>query len=302
MRRWMMRALCLVVLGLSLFAGYQFYKQRNDGFSVERISSSFENSLDWDISVTARQLYTANEILRQPFYYLNHGFQCYAFVSQDGKYVLKFLRHQRLCPPVLLQWLPQVGFIKDLKEKKSQERAKRANALFRSLKLAFTDVPQETGVVFVHLNKTTGMHPQVTIHDKSGAAYTIMLDDKEFALQERASYIKPTIEALMKEGSVQRAKERIDELFILLVRCAERGVCDEDRALIHKDNIGYLPDRAIYIDAGRLVKRSQLVNRAYMTRDLQRLNPLYKWLLKHYPVLAEHFQSVKKSTLESIQP
>jgi hypothetical protein len=238
-------------------------------------------------------------MLQQPFYYLGHGFQCYAFVSQDGKYVLKFFRHQRLRPPVMYDWMPDISYVRSLKEKKCESRLKRAKNLFRSFAVAFQDVPEETGLIFVHLNKTKGVHPMVTVYDKCGQKYEVSLDDREFLLQHKAMHCKPLISALMDANDIEGARRRIDQIFDLLLTCAHKGVMDTDGALITKNNLGFLPDRAIYIDSGRIIRKSLGKIQARFAGDLRRLRPLHKWLQKEYPSLAIYFEEAQKQAIAS---
>src|SRR5262249_40401492 len=149
--------------------------------------------------------------------YLGRGFQCYAFLSQDGNYVLKFLRHQRLREPAAFDFLPDISFIKRFKERKLEERKKRLRYLFRSFKVAYEHIPEETALLYVHLNKTVKRHPQVTIVDRCQNQYQVALDDVEFVVQRRAFLIKPTLTQLMQEGKLDQAEARIAQIFQLLV-------------------------------------------------------------------------------------
>jgi hypothetical protein len=291
----------IVLLGFGVYFGCRYCEKRNDGFSIEKITTQFGNNPDWDVHATSEEIAHANTILNQPFHYLGHGFQCYAFVSNDGKYVLKFFRHQRLRPPVIYDWLPDCDYIRTLKKEKCASRAKRAKCLFRSFAVAFQDVPEETGLIFVHLNKTKNLHPVVTVYDKCGQKYEISLDDREFLLQHKALHCKPEIAGLMKSGKLDDAKRRIDQIFEMLVTCARKGIMDTDKALITKNNLGYLADSAIYIDSGRIIRKSSIKIQERFAEDLRRLRPLYKWLAKEYPQLAEYFVEAQKRAIESLQ-
>lgn len=284
----------LLAVGYAAFNVALAYKNRNDGFTVEKTVSVVPNDPQWEIVTSKNSLIRANAILNQPWYYLGSGFQCYAFISQDGQYVLKFLRHQRLRPPSFFDAL----LLKT--EKKTTTRQDRVQGLFQSLKVAIEDIPDETGILFVHLNKTAGHHRPVTIHNKCGEEFQISLDDREFILQRKAELIKPVFSKLMEEGRVEQAKARIDQIFALMTISAKKGVKDLDRALIKKNNLGFLEDRAIYIDAGKLVK-VQGVSGLEFAADLTRLRALRKWLMQHYPDLANYFDKAQKKVIDSFE-
>jgi hypothetical protein len=286
-----------LLVGYGVYFAVQLQDRRTDGFYLERIAPTFPDDPKWDIEVDRSLVAAANLVLKQPYTYLGHGFQCYAFVSQDDKYVLKFIRQQRLQPPFIFQWMPNILFFKSIKEEKVQLGQKRANYLFRSLKVAFEDVPEETGLVLVHLNKTKDSYPQVTIYDKAGTKYTVPLDDHEFVLQKKALPIKPTISELMQQGRLDDAKVRIDQIFSLLEVCAKKGIADMDSQLIRKNNLGFLPDRAIYVDTGKITRKESMKTKARFEKDLERLQPLHEWLQENYPDLASHFETQQKAVL-----
>ncbi len=289
--------LILIAMGYGAYLFARWKDSKTDGFYVERIASIFPDDPKWDIEPTRQQQAAANLVLKQPFTYLGHGFQCYAFVSQDDKYVLKFIRQQRLQPPFLYQWMPNVLFFTSIKEQKTLMGQKRANYLFRSLKVAFEDVPEETGLLLVHLNKTKGLYPVVTIYDKAGQKFEVALDDHEFVLQKKALPIKETISDLMQQHKVDEAKERIDQIFTLLATCAKKGIADMDTQLIRKNNLGFLSHSAIYIDTGKITRKEQMKTLERFTKDLERLKPLHEWLQERYPELALHFEVAQKNTL-----
>lgn len=292
--------LLLAVCALyGLYRGVKLWKDRNDGFSVERIQTRLPNSPEWEIAAADQKIQEVNQILTQPFYYLGRGFQFFAFESSDHKYVLKFLRHQRLHPPVMYDWLPNIGIVRDMKAKKAQKRKARVSELFMSLKIAYEEIPLETGLIYVHLNKTEGKHLNATLIDLQEDEHKVSLDDTEFVLQYKADLIKPTFKTLMKEGNVDEAKERINQLFELLQSTAQKGILDTDGALIYKNNVGFIANRAIYIDVGQFTLKDGIKSRERFMYDLKRLKPLYKWLLRRYPPLAAHFEKQKQHILST---
>lgn len=279
----------LVALLLSgIFCGLYWWDQRADGFTIEKISSDLPYNKTWDSKATPNA--HLGVVLGQPFFYLGRGFQCYAFVSKDGKFVLKFLRHQRLRNSQFLEALPNLSFIENYRAKGRKKRADRLDALFTSLKIAYEKIPEQTGIIYLHLNKTKKKLPQVTIFDKCDNKYQISLDAMEFVIQRKASLIKPTITKCMNEGRVDEAKKRIDQIFTLLRDCAAKGVFDIDRALIKKDNVGFTENRAIYIDLGTFIVKDPQECEKLLSQDFKRLRPLYKWLAIKYPELAAYME------------
>lgn len=298
--RWV-RFIGAIILVASCYGGIRVWKSRNDGFALERIQTKLPNSPEWEIAVTSRTLDQVNQILTQPFYYIGHGFQFYAFESSDGKYVLKFLRHQRLHPPAFYDWLPNWGIVRDIKAKKSFKRSERVRLLFESLKIAYEHLPEESGLLYVHLNKTKNQHKEAFLVDLQENEHKIALDDTEFVLQYKATFVKPTIKACMKAENINEAKARITQLFDLLKSTAQKGILDTDGALIYKNNVGFVKDKAIYIDIGSFEFKESIKSKERFEYDLRRLKPLYRWLVKNYPPLAAYFEKQQKKVLVAMQ-
>ena len=109
----MKKYLCLTIALLALF-GYGFYKweKRGEGFRVYKIQEKLVFDPRWELPTTSDDVHNARNILKEhTFHYLGHGFQCYAFESDDGLYVLKFFRYQRLRQPSFIQALPSLPFL-----------------------------------------------------------------------------------------------------------------------------------------------------------------------------------------------
>jgi hypothetical protein len=285
-----------------LYGGFKLlraWERRTDGFCVEKIQSPQTHTpLYVQSTPSPNDVQKANALLHQEFYYLGKGFQCYVFESSDGKYVIKFFRYQRLTLPLVYKWIGKVPFFEKTIAKKNRELEKRKMHLFRGFALAFEQAQEETALVYVHLAKTNGLHPPITLIDKANNRYVVPIDGVEFLIQRRAKHIKPIFEALMLDGKVDEAKRRIDQIFHLLSTCAKKGIQDTDKALIRKNNLGFLHDRAIYIDTGKLALRPKITTKEGFTNDLKRLIPLYEWFEKHYPELACYFMNKQAQVVQ----
>lgn len=160
---------------------------------------------------------------------------------------------------------------------------------------------QRNWAYLAHLNKTKNEFKEVLLVDLQGDEYQVSLDDTEFVIQQKATFIKPTIKALMTAGQLQDAKLRISQIFELLKAVSQKGILDTDGALIHKNNIGFIKDKAIYIDTGKFVQKESIKTLDRFKADLRRLRPLHKWLVTRYPPLAAYFDKQQKKILDSFK-
>ncbi|MBS0634162.1 MAG: hypothetical protein JSR37_01705, partial [Verrucomicrobia bacterium] len=125
---------------------------------------------------------------------------------------------------------------------KGPNRQERVEGIFASCALAATDLRDNTGVVFVHLNSDSEVKSDVLLIDKIGMKHTIAIDEVPFVLQRRAIPVK----------EVAMTPERLAQLIDLIKRDAAHHVYDKDSGLIERNNVGFLDDRAIHIDIGTL--------------------------------------------------
>ena len=289
---------CLLAFGL--FRTVHWWEGRGAGFRLYKIQSTPLFDDRWEIACSSEDLELARGALQQPYRYLGHGFQVYAFLSDDGQYVLKFFRHQRLRLPEFVASLPSIPLFDEWRKSRILALARRQDHLFRSCKTSWDLARYETVLLMVHLNRTEALYPTVTIQDSLGNAYPIDLDNYQFLLQRRALLVKPTIEALMKKGDEAGACRRIDQIFALFLDCARKGIADTDGALVRKDNLGFFEDRAIYIDGGKLAPRIGPLTRKAFLKDIKRLNPLEKWLKELDPRLGKYFAQARAAAVDQV--
>ncbi|MEN9654666.1 MAG: hypothetical protein RL235_778, partial [Chlamydiota bacterium] len=128
-----------------------------------------------------------NQALRQPYFFLGKGAQCYAFESQDHQYVLKLLRFDRNCAS----------------GGRGIDGTKVAK-VFKAFQLAAEEMPIETGLIYLHLNPATKSLPSVAISGPAWHRHVISLDTVRFILQRKAEPFSMILE--------HHTKQKIDSL------------------------------------------------------------------------------------------
>ncbi len=182
-RKWFFATLCLLAVFCFVFVQKE-RSRKNDGFSIEKIHSKLGSRPEWELPSLSQE---HKNVLNQHYYYLGRGLQFYAFESADKQYVLKFMRHQRLEPRPFFEWFCIVWPFSILRDNERAQCFKRVGYMCHSLKVAMLYAPHETGLVFVHLNKSSNEYGKVQIFDKMGTAYDVNLDETEFVLQKKQS-------------------------------------------------------------------------------------------------------------------
>ena len=223
-----------------------------------------------------------------------------AFVSSDGDYVLKFI-HQGKVQPVPFKHNP-LGYLFSEKFRQDMEaRQAHREEIFTSSKMAYEEFPEESGILYVHLNRTENQIKGIKLRDFLGQSHRIRGDETSFVLQKRAHYVLPTLKALMAEGKQREAEERINQLFMLILSMTKKGFLDGDVALMRNNNIGFAKDCAVYIDTGHIVKHENVNVKERMQFEFDvRLAPLHDWLKVRFPSLAEYYVKRQQEIMDSL--
>lgn len=229
----MKRLLFLFLFPLTLLSiGYGFFL-RTPGFGVYNISSNLKPEKDWEVSpLSFTEKEELEKILSQPFSFLGAGAMSYAFVSADGKMVLKFFRMKNFLPK------PWHG-----KEKNAKRIAKLKQA-FTAYKLGYEQLKEESGLIFIHLNRTSDLQKKVKLFDRDGKKHHVDLDSTVFVLQKRAELLYDHL------AKVDNQKEALIALFRLIQIRGQKGVVDDDHGV--RNNFGFAEGRPIQIDIGRI--------------------------------------------------
>ncbi len=289
--RYIIFKTCLKMIGFLIACVLikKFCYRQTDGFALYKICSSFSYCSDWETTSSPSQEDEdqISAILDQPFYYLAKGAQSYVFASADGQTVIKFFRLYHLRPPLWLTALELPLPLQPYKIRKMLEKRLELEKDFQSYKIAFQALKEETGLLYLHLNKTNHLKKSVTIYDKIGIAYPLDLDQMEFLIQKRASLVFPSITCLVNREGLDAAKEAISALVKLLVKRCEKGIFDKDPDL--NTNFGFLHKIPVQIDIGRFRKMQEDTHSEDYRNEVIRITDNFRqWLDQNYPPLSDH--------------
>jgi hypothetical protein len=288
------KGLLLLLSMLVLFIGSlaridRIFFKRNHSFCIRFIYSSIDENPEWNLPVlTKEEENNLDEILNQKFYYLAKGAHCYAFISKDQKYVIKFHRyasHMRIFP-----WLNHPFSYRFSKDRQAimKHNLEKLSENMLSYKNSVQFLKEETGLIMVHLNRSNSLRRYVTIVDTTHAEYRVPLDQVTFILQHKADLIYPTLDRLVLEKKIDEAKKIVTHVIDLIANCCKKGYIDEDPVL--RKNYGLIAGRAIHIDVGDLVKNEKIQLREnYIPHVREMTESLRARLEKQYPELLDHY-------------
>ena len=257
---------------LALCSVERFCHKQTHGFRVHKITS--KDSVVETALPQGAEKEALKTILSQPYHFLASGGECYAFASEDGHYVIKCFKHHHMREHSVLDLLT---------DKWKKARTKKRARLFASCLIAHERLPEETGLIALHLSKTPGYFNQtLTLIDRIGIAHCINLDQIDFALQHRGILALDVLKT-------DKNPRHLDAIFQLIKARCMKGVADRDP--IFKRNLAFVGDRAIAIDLGAFVFDESLKNPCFAHRALffETLK-LKRWLYKNAPELLPHFE------------
>lgn len=299
--------LCLVAVAVAAFYGLgRLYFQLTGGFTIGNITSDFAYHPEWETrSLSTVEHSQLSYALDQPYHYLGKGCQAYVFASQDGQYVVKFFKYQRYRLQPWLKNFPPLPAIVQYRQEKSAKKEEKLSRFVSSWKVAFEHLKDETGLLYVHLNKTHDLNKKLVIYDKIGMQHIVDLDQMEFCVQRKADMLCPTLLKFKENGDLQGAQELLSSLLNLILSEYQRGLADNDHALMQ--NTGVAAGKPIHIDVGQFVIDERVKEVSFYQQELFTKTYKFKLWLKEaypelYPYLEERLLAIMGPAYNDMQP
>lgn len=247
-----------ILLFLCSCCAYWAYLFTHREFRPEDCYHPIVHSPEFPLVFTDAERLEAQAATDQIFRYLGHGKQMTAYLSSDGKYVLKlfnprkilkreaFFDAEKLIHFCSLKWLNSAHF-------KKEERLRR---LFARYQIAAKELKEETGIVWVHLHPGTRLGKKAIIYDKGGSICFLNLDDAPFALQYKVELAAEKLSSALQNQDLQAQSSLLQAMIAFFSKRAAKGYTD--RIQTFHNNYGFLEGRLIQIDPGRICYSSEV--------------------------------------------
>lgn len=296
-KKWFLYSTVILLL---LFGSARLYYRLTDDFRQSNITEEYAYRPEWDVAPLSSEASSRLQtILKQPFFYIGKGAQSYVFGSENGEYVIKFFKFKHLRPTPFLHLLPSWSPSEPYRLRQAARKKRKFESVFSGYHLAYSVHRNESGLIFIHLNRTRGEFPIVTVYDKIGRSHQIPLDDVAFIVQRKGETLRTVLQKLLNENSIDIAKLKLNQIFNLYASEYRKGIYDHDHGVMQ--NAGFIGDEPIHLDVGKFKKEEKMLSKPYYSDDLGLVGAkIGYWLSKnqpkHYPVLAAHIES----TIEAI--
>jgi hypothetical protein len=293
----------LVLFPVGLMAIGLYCCSYKRGFTVNKISSNLHHNVMWETQALSAEEKERlmQEILSQTFYYLGSGSHCYAFASQDDRYVLKFFKMHKMLPK---NWLNDFPF--SLFEKyrldNVEKRQDGFETFFKSFKDAYEHLREESGMIYLHLNKTRDLKKKVSLVGYDGQKFSVDLDSKGFLVQLKTERICDYLLKLKDKDAEEDVHQAVHSVLEIIARRCQRGFGDQNIGI--RNNFGFANGRAIFVDCSHFfVDVSLKYPHHLQTEILTATEKMSHWAEQFYPdlsiILQEEAQTVIDEYLKS---
>jgi len=266
------------------------YYGLTEGFSIKRIQINVD--LPDHLSVPSPEPKTLNQLIticKQRFTYLKKGSQAYAFLSEDGQYVLKLFKYHHMKPA---EWLLDLRLPENMINYRNHlvhRRRHRIDLTLNSYKIAAVQLKDESALTYAQIMPSSEFSLPVTLQDSIGRKDSIDLAHHGFAIQRCAQLVYPSFETWLAQNDLQSARQAIDSLVTLVALRSKKGIQDSDPDL-HK-NAGLIGTQAVFIDIGGFHLNPKMQSNDEMKHDMKKVfNNLRLWLKKHSPSLCDYLE------------
>lgn len=285
------------LLAIALFSLSKVYEYTHD-FRIEYISSHITYHPEWEI----KGLPSNKEIrllLAQPFKYLGKGGQAYAFESEDGKYVLKFVKFKFLQPRFKHQLISFIPFFEDWNDNEMERRLRKFHDFYLGYKRAFEVNKINSGLLYLHFNPTFNQFGTVTLFDRKGLKHVVDLDQTVFIVQKKSEMLNELLVKLLDQGRVEEAKEKINKILDMYLSHYQMGLHDLGFGVIH--NTGFAEDLPIHVDLGKMTWDENIMKSECYKEDLIMIaSKIEEWLRENYPLYHEELSLAITQKLSAV--
>lgn len=278
------------------------YYYTTEGFALNRIEVIIPRDPLLELpSPTENQLKKLTLITKQPFHYLKKGSQAYAFMSEDGQYILKLFKFHHMRPLTWVNNIPLPQAIAQERDYLLLRRDLRTKRSLNSYKIAATHLQDECGLLFTQILPSPSYSLPVQLEDRLGRKYSIDLSQYGFAIQHRLNLVMPSLQKWINEKNTDEAEKALSSLVGLMVQRSKKGIQDADPDL-HK-NAGFYGSTAVNVDIGSFFENKNISQVNAMRPDIQKtFQKLIIWLNNKSPKLASYLsEKLKEPEKESWQ-
>jgi len=243
-----------------------------DGLIVRRIIGWEDQSLELGWNEEAKSA------MKQRFYNLGRGRQSYAFLSEDGRYVIKIPRYGRFRLPLWLQAM-NLKCLESYRKHRIVKKQAAKEVLLQSFQIAFDSLKEESAIIAVRFPGEKGNGEVIKIADRLGRHYDLPLNTTGFVLQHKKVLFNEVFEKILLMKDREKIAHRFDQLLEVVATRARKGITCRDDAFMY--NFGFDEFQAYQIDVGDFRRPITGNPKEIFDQSVQgSLKPIRAWIKK----------------------
>jgi hypothetical protein len=283
---------CVCIIGIA--KGYQLL---TDGFRLDKISKDLSQLPEYNLKISKEDKQKALDILDQDFKYLDKGCQTYVFESQDKQYVLKFVRFNKYVLPFWVRYIRGIKKGNDYYIRRFTHRTRSFKNTLKSYVFSYEKLKDQTGTIYVHLNKTNDLNKNVKISDRFGRSCRINLDNMSFMLQKKAKKLTSVMQDCVDNKDDKYLKELMVSFLKLVDTMYGKKIINKDYNCVK--NSGVYHSEVVGIDLGSFFDNDQVENPAVYEFEMRKfVKHFRKWIIKRAPEKINQFDELVEKTIK----
>jgi len=284
------RIIAISLLLLVAIGSGSMWHRVTAGFGLNKIQFDLPTNPDWDFHLSKTSFGQVQDILDQEFTYLDKGRQSYVFESADGNYVIKFFRYHLVRPRLRHYFLQLFKQFREYGSYRILGKRHQFEGWMDSYSLAFRELKEETGILYMHLTNTTSRHnKQITIRDRLNRKYTLDADKVGFLIQKKVDLLYDRVLELTKAKDFDNLARVMKAYLSTVASRYQKGIKNKDHAWTHNYGV-YGFDEVYEIDVGRYCPKKIDKNYSHFQTTLIRFTlPIQEYLKANVPEFMETF-------------
>lgn len=281
----------LLLAGLTILTatlGYaplkQYYTQ-SDLFYSQKLPLILADPLSLhqpDLSAIQKTL--ATSVINQSYRYLYEGSNAIVFISADNQYIFKILKQNASSIPTLI--LPPGQHRDGLNHKEIDTTSLQPTGRrYNSCLLAIDSLQKETGLMFLHLDRSQNLDIQLLVFDKKGQQRILSLDDYAFVFQKKGDPIYQTITKWMRNKQIDKAKALVGHIIQSAFSLCQEVLIDESSII--KKHMACIGEQCLFMDVEHFQRQNEVIDStAYLQQVDDIIDSFEIWLEQKHPELA----------------
>lgn len=222
---------------------------------------------------TPQKAKEVESLFSQTFTYLDQGSTSEVFVSEDGSAVIKvFLKKSYASKSRLIPVFNRLAA--------HRKALKMQWEMYQSCLNSYALLPQETGMLYYHLEPTTHFNQAVTLRDAEGHERLLDLDRDVYFIQKKAEVANHYLENCIANNQLQKAERGITHLLEFTLLLYRQGIVMVD--LQFTSNFGFIDDLPVRIDVEHLCFKESWKTE-HETHLIEQLRDFRMWIANYLP-------------------